>query len=452
MTNINDASTTPPILDPAPFVSPWESPMPTFTYLCGTAGSGKTFLTKEWAAREKVLLTASTGIAAINLGGQTINSTLGYFDTKSLQDAYTNGFLTGKLGRLWRAGIKRIVLDESSMVDADQLTYLVRAIEEVNGRGYVLDSRWEDDLTPPEMGLTLVGDFAQLSPVKAEYAFTSPEWYRFADATVTLTEIRRQADPDFIHALRKARLGDGKAALEYFASRLHDHTDDHFDGPTILARNEAVDRLNRLRMDQLTGQAIHFASSRWGKQRSEWGNPEKPPQTWGIPQTLELKEGAKIMVLANKKDPETKRLIYVNGDIGTLESAEGHLAQVRLTRTGEVVEVEYVERQVKIPCDSARKKELRDLGQQDKIDGKWEILGSISYMPLRLAYASTVHKAQGLSLDRVQVNIRDPFYKTPGMVYVALSRARTAEGLRLVGSPAAFIERCVSDPRLKEWL
>jgi len=111
-----------------------------------------------------------------------------------------------------------------------------------------------------------------------------------------------------------------------------------------------------------------------------------------------------------------------------------------------------VTRQVKIPCDSARRKELREKREGDKIDGKWEIVGAITYLPLRIAYASTVHKSQGLSLDKVQVNIRDPFFKSPGMLYVALSRARTAAGLRLVGSPRALIERCASDPRLRSWL
>lgn len=109
---------------------------------------------------------------------------------------------------------------------------------------------------------------------------------------------------------------------------------------------------------------------------------------------------------------------------------------------------------MKIPLDSAWRKELRALGQDEKIseDGKWEIAGWISYLPLRVAYASTVHKSQGLSLDRVQVNIRDAFFKTPSMLYVALSRARTKEGLRLVGSAVAFVERCTTDPRLKAWL
>lgn len=438
--------------------SPWGDTVPTFTYLAGAAGSGKTFLTKLWQEEEgrKLLLCATTGIAAINLGGSTINAVLGFFDTKSLQDKYVSGQLTAHLGRLWKSGVRRLVLDEVSMLDGDQLTILVRAIDELNGRGYVLDKQTDD--IPAEMGLTLVGDFAQLPPVKAPFAFESPEWHRFQDHTITLTEIRRQADPQFIEALRAARKGEGHRAIDYFRDDLQEVTSDTFDGTTIFARNESVDRYNQIRFDQVTADTVYYPSTRWGKQRSEWGNPEKPAHTWGIPERLAVKEGALVMILANTwaVGPPPKRAIYVNGDLGVVTEAvpEKKYVRVLLHRTSEEVSVEYVTREVLIPCDSARRQELRDLGQADRIrqEGKFECTGEITYMPLRLAYASTVHKAQGLSLDKVQVNLRDPFFKSCGMVYVALSRARTAPGLRLVGSPAAFIERCTSDPRLKGWL
>jgi hypothetical protein len=380
---------------------------------------------------------------------------LSYFDTQSLQESYLAGFLTARLGKLWKCGVRRIVLDEVSMLAGDQLTYLVKAIEEVNGRGYVL-SKWDEDdgTPPPAMGLTLVGDFLQLSPVKATYAFESPEWGRFTDSVITLTEIRRQADVDFIQMLRHAREGHGEWVAEYFIERhaIQNETDDTFDGPTIVAKNESVDRHNYLRMSALQGRAIRFTSSRWGKLRSEWGTLEKPKHTWNIPEHLELKIGALVMILANHRDPDTRQLEYVNGDLGTIVDATPLTARVQLQRTGETVEVAPVERQVKIPADGARRKELRGKGLGDRIDTKWEIVGAISYLPLRVAYASTVHKSQGLSLDAVQVNIRDPFFRAPGMLYVALSRARTAEGLRLVGSPKTLVERCVSDPRLKAWL
>ena len=243
----------------------WPAPCPPYTYLAGTAGSGKTFAVQAWAEREQGLeLCATTGIAAINLGGTTVNATLGYFDTASLQESYVNGFLTARLGKLWRAGVRRLVVDEVSMMDGDQLTLLVRAIEEVNGRGYVL-GKWdeEDDTPPPAMGLTLVGDFAQLGAVKAPYAFESSEWARFQEHTRTLTEIRRQADPAFIAALRAARVGDGRRVLDYFAGKIHTETDDRFEGPTLLAKNEAVDRYNWIRLSRLAGRDLLFGSARW---------------------------------------------------------------------------------------------------------------------------------------------------------------------------------------------
>lgn len=450
-----DAPSPSPALDA---VALWTPPVPTYTALMGAAGSGKTFATKRWAEYERgVLLCATTGIAAINLGGETINSILGYFDTGSMQTNYLDGFLSARLGKLWKAGVRRLVLDEVSMLAADQLTFLVKAIEEVNGRGYVL-GKWakdpdEEDGPPPAMGLTLVGDFLQLSPVKAQYAFQSPEWERFAGNIITLTDIRRQDDAEFIEALRAARLGRGDKVAEYFVARnaIQNETDDHFDGPTIVAKNESVDRYNDLRMSRLPGAEVLFPSTRWGKLRSEWGQLEKPKNSWGIPETLRLKIGALVMVLSNYRDEE-RQLVYVNGDLGTLVEVENGLAYVALQRTGEIVQIQPVTRDVRVPIDAERRAELRKEGKAHLIDGKWEVVGSITYTPLRVAYASTVHKSQGLSLDSVQVNIRDPFFRSPGMLYVALSRARTAAGLRLVGSPKVLVDRCVSDPRLKDWL
>src|SRR5262245_41823914 len=302
----------------------WPEPVPIFTYLAGAAGSGKTWQAREWASRPEsgLLRCATTGIAAINIGGETINATLGFFNTASLQESYISGFLTVRLGTLWKDGVKRLIVDEVSMLDGDQLTYLVKAIEEVNGRGYVLDKTEEDETGPVGMGLTLVGDFAQLPPVKAPFAFESPEWARFAATTITLTTIHRQADPAFIAMLRAARVGDGERALEALMATIgmHHETDDHFAGPTVLARNDAVDRYNWLRMSRLPGRVVTFTSSRWGQQRKEWGDPEKPPATWGIPERLSLKIGSLVMILANERDEE-KQLVYVNGDLGELVDA-----------------------------------------------------------------------------------------------------------------------------------
>src|SRR3990167_149644 len=166
-----------------------------YGFLCGTAGTGKTTYARQWASNGGGILCATTGIAAVNLGdATTINSLLGYFNTASLRDQYVGGYLTMKLRKLRRAGIRRIVLDEVSMLDANQLTLLTGAIEEANGQGYVIgdeESDFEDPGDDP-LGLILVGDFAQLSPVKASFAFTSPQWWRYERHLCQLTKIFRQ--------------------------------------------------------------------------------------------------------------------------------------------------------------------------------------------------------------------------------------------------------------------
>jgi len=301
----------------------------------------------------------------------------------------------------------------------------------------------------------------QLPPVKAKYAFELEDsWKRFGDQTTRLTEIKRQADKDFILALQAARRGDTKGALEFFGPILQDAIDHDYDGPTLLAKNDAVDRFNGLRLTKLQGARLQWGTARWGKPRGEWRL---------VPEQLNLKVGALVMVLANKKrapawEGEDPGYLYVNGDLGEVvgkdPDVEEHdgAAQVRLRRTGQVVQVGKVTRENTVPIEPGRKKELKEKFGLDKYrqyvsdDGKREVVGGLEYTPLRLAYATTVHKSQGLSLDNVQVDFRDKFFESPHMLYVALSRARTKEGLRLVGRAETFKLRLKIDEKVREWL
>src|SRR5207249_7767204 len=137
-------------------------------------------------------------------------------------------------------------------------------------------------------------------------------------------------------ALRQARLGNGKGVLDYFAGRIHRQTDDDFPGPTLLARNEQVDRYNWLRLARVSGQDLYYESRREGKQRSEWGHPDKPPTTWGIPLRLHVKIGAPVMILANRRrsGPPPQPFEYVNGDLGTVVDGDDRSAVVVLQRRG----------------------------------------------------------------------------------------------------------------------
>lgn len=439
------------------------------SFLYGGAGCGKTYLSRQIVAYEQgVLLCASTGIAAVNLGeGTTINSALGYYDTASLVDKYTSGFLTAQLGKLWKAGVRRIILDEVSMLADEQLTCITRALDELSGRRYTANVMLADEIAaeqeiegvateadgarPWPIKLTLVGDFLQLPPVKAKYAFESPEWARYDAHKLELTQIRRQADKDFITALRAARRGDPGPVVDYFRPRLVQGVDQKFQGVTVFARNEEVDRYNALRMDSIPGTPVSFPKTQWGEPRSDWKQ---------IPDALTLKVGALVMVLANAKDTmhEGPRheapLLYANGDLGEVVALDNGVARVKLQRTGGEQIILPITRNHEKPLEPGRRAELKAQNKLHLItdNGRFEIVGQVTYVPLRVAFGSTVHKCQGLTMDRVQVNTRDGFFKTPGLLYVALSRARTAEGLRLIGSPDGLKARVTIDPKVKRWV
>jgi hypothetical protein len=406
-----------------------------FACLMGAAGTGKTTLARQLVeARQDALLCATTGIAAVNLGdASTINSTLGYFDTASLQSSYASGFLQTRLRRLRRAGITLLVLDEVSMLDADQLTILSLAMSQIEmSRGYDEDLEGRQFET---MGLLLVGDFAQLPPVKAPFVFESPEWGRFADHVLTLRTPWRQGEDAYVTALQAVRKGQSRAALEVLEPRMVSTLDMHFSGTTIVAKNDEVDRINALRYAGLPGTPIAWAVTRSGEQTREW--------TRLIPEQVVVKPGALVMLLANRPYPRDEddpiaSYRYVNGDLATVLDRDAGGVRVQVHRTGIEQTVLPVTREWKEPTGDRK--------------NPWTVLGSVTHLPMRLAYASTVHKIQGLSLDEIQVSLASWMFAKPGMVYVALSRCRTLGGLRIVGNAQQFARKCTVDGRVRAWL
>ena len=414
-----------------------------FSLVTGIAGTGKSWLLRAWAEADHTAeLCATTGIAAVNLAGSTVNALLSYFDTASLREAFLAGYLHTRIKMLLRGGTRRLLLDEMSMLDAEQLTLLVEAIDEVNRQcrlGQAGGGLTADD----QFGLTLCGDFGQLPPVKAAFAFSSPHWPRFEANALHLTTIRRQSDRGFIEALHAVRRGEiTDETIETLRPAMTLSLDDHFDGTTLVAKNDEVDRLNRLRYLQLGGHQACFPTHRHGEQLPEW--------TRYIPNEVALKPGALVMLLANHVDAWTVgRPVYryINGDLGHVEELAAParnalgLCAVRLLRApDQVTEVSYVTRERYDPRDAHRPIADR------------RVLGSVSYLPVRLAYATTCHKAQGLSFDRVQVTFKNPFWSQPAMAYVALSRARSLDGLRLIATPEWLRARAKMSPMVKRWL
>jgi ATP-dependent DNA helicase PIF1 len=424
-----------------------SSPTPPICeYICGSAGTGKTYRIKAAIAEDSSwgMLCATTGIAAVNLDAITLNSALKYFDTDSLRDAYLNGRLARALHDI-ALDHRRLVIDEVSMMDAQQLQLIRRALEDANA--------YRD--LPAPMGLTLVGDFAQLPPVRAQWAFEADCWGEFAANTTRLDKVWRQDEAAFLAALNAARAGDGNLAADTLTRAGVDWAtslDTEYEGTTIIPKNDAVDRYNWMKLDAMAGTRITVPSRRWGKARGEWKN---------VPDRLELKLGAYVMLLANHPEFE-----YVNGDCGivTAYSADTEEFTIELARNGHSVTVGKLVRSVdtKDKPDGWRDDATR-VGKMDdanayitkphyRVVKRRYVLGQVEYMPLRLAYASTVHKSQGLSLDKVQIDFRDSFFGQPAMLYTALSRCRTLAGLRLVGQRERFIGRCNMDSRVKGYL
>jgi ATP-dependent exoDNAse (exonuclease V) alpha subunit len=461
------------------------------SFVTGPAGSGKTYRAKEQVAEDPQwgVLTATTGIAAVNLNATTLNSTLKFFDTASLKDSYVQGRLASVFRRNLYGRYKNLVIDEISMMDGEQVDVIVRTMAALN--------EWNQERGKGStMGLVLTGDFLQLPPVKAKWAFEAQSWdANFEPNTEVLSKIWRQDDPVFLDALALARRGDQQAAAmlpdagAVFASAL----DQNFEGTTIFAKNDEVNRYNQLRLDQLPGQPFGIKSFRWGKSDGSWKN---------IPDVMALKDDALVMILFNGESNGVK---YVNGDLGYLvryvagDTPASSYAEVRLQRGG-VVKVPYITRDQMdsnppergksaddylhyssyvtgiydrdsmswVYKDHPRFKELKAAGGvptkvPNELMSPWGkpyydpevekfVIGAVKYLPLRLAYGTTVHKSQGLSLDHVQIDPRAGFFGSPGMAYVALSRARTADGLRVIGTPTILGKRIKANEQLRRWM
>lgn len=387
--------------------------------------------------RPNTILTATTGIAAVNLGEgtRTINSLLGFFDLRSLRESIANGRIFRsfyKMASLY-PNAKEVVTDEASMLSGE-MTDLLFDVFDRSGNGM----RW-----------TLVGDFAQLPPVgergfPAKWAFESSRW---KDLSVTkLTKIWRQSDPDYLTGLNCARVGDGQGFVDALGSRLKfvDSLPEDNPGSVIMARNESVDDYNFRKMRELPGDAVSFDNVTWGKPLSEWKN---------IPPRINLKVGAKVMTLSNSRLGG-----YVNGSIGHVERLSTNSIIVRLLNgslisVAQVTDYNRCAEGTKWRVMAADARSVLSQGEcrfkepeKGKDEEGFHYQGTITRWPIRLAWATTNHKVQGLTLDTATICLRnhlgkvETFFQSENMAYVALSRTTTCEGMSIVGTPTELIK------------
>ncbi|MCC5807594.1 MAG: AAA family ATPase [Opitutales bacterium] len=385
-------------------------------FLTGVAGSGKSYVVRQHIGRafDQPEITASTGIAAINLQNAFLAETgialrastvyrwagiaIGPKPHQSFEEYFRliatkpppsriNAF-----NRVYRA--KCLLIDEISMIPGRILDYL----------DYHCRQLRNDDRPFGGIQIIAVGDFLQLPPVSKngtyDWAFLSNSWQGADFQPAVLTHIHRQADPAFINALndfREGRIRGSTARL--LANRVARFPSRNI--TRLLTHNTQVDKWNAYQLENIEKPAHTFTGEESGPQDQIdylWKNSITP-------RVLTLKEGARIMVTRNlSQDGE---LIAANGATGTVIAIGDEAITVDLDNIG-----------------------LADIHRTDfQFDPFDPDSAAVTQYPLRPAYAMTIHKSQGLTLDRALIDIRAA--REPGQAYVALSRLRSLTGLHL---------------------
>jgi len=385
-------------------------------FLTGKAGTGKTtFLrTLKKSCHKRLVVTAPTGVAAINAGGVTLHSffqlPFGPFVPGSDTTRHQYRFSKEKIGII--KSLDLLVIDEISMVRADLL----------DGVDSVLRRYRRSDRPFGSVQLLMIGDLFQLPPVVKEnewrllhqtyaspYFFSSTALGKTEMVTIELQHIYRQADSHFINLLNRVRGNRlDRSALEELNTRhIDDFTPSGSDGYiTLGTHNRIADTINYSRLGALPQKIHTFEAEIEG---------DFPEHTYPTAATLDLKIGAQVMFVRNDGSPEKR---YFNGKIGTVTRFTGK--DIRITCPGDSEE---------IAVEPATWENIEYTLDRKTLEITEKKIGAFRQYPLRLAWAITIHKSQGLTFDRAIIDAQSAF--AHGQVYVALSRCRTFEGLVL---------------------
>ncbi|MFO7256684.1 MAG: AAA family ATPase [Bacteroidota bacterium] len=401
----------------------------THIFLTGKAGTGKTTFLRNLASRthKPFVVVAPTGIAALNAGGVTIHSQfllpLGSFipgrnmpyNVGENSNFYTTDTLIRRhplnsARKQILRSIELLVIDEVSMLRADLLDAVDARLRSARG-----------NYREPFGGvqLLLIGDLYQLPPVvkgsEAEVLkeyYPSPWFYesralrQAGFVYIELDKIYRQQDADFIRLLNNLRNNTlTHDDIELLNAHVRESDEDFSDVITLTTHNFKADSMNREALSRLEGKSHFFEAKVDG---------EFPEHIYPVHYKLELKEGAQIMFVRNDSEGNA----YYNGKLAKVSRISGNKVEVVMADSGETYELKR-----------ERWENKRYAMDADSRDLKEEVIGSFEQYPVRLAWAITVHKSQGLTFDRAVIDVKQAF--ADGQVYVALSRLRSLDGLIL---------------------
>lgn len=368
------------------------------TFITGPAGCGKSYLIHEivaWAHGNNVRIgvTASTGAAAILLGGRTVHSFLGIGLAKtSARD------LAGKTKRVAKYIVKRVrdlellIIDEISMISDELLDKISEYLQILRGD------------TQPFGGIQIVlcGDFHQLPSIDGDFAFHADEWHRARMVVHMLTiNMRQRNDEEFQDILGRARIGQLLPSDVERLESLRATDFAHGIQPTrLFSRRADVDRINTESFKRLLASGRHRVEF---KTEFSCNEAERWAASQGIPAAVELCEGAQVVVTWNI-NLDTG---IVNGTRGIVQSCNGTTSVTVTTRNGTQITIE------KITVKDEDNPEIR-----------------ASYLPLQLAYSLTFHKCQGMTLDAAEIDVGPSVFEF-GQAYTALSRVKNLASLRV---------------------
>ena len=398
-------------------------------FITGPAGTGKTFIGHIIYAMltgmdKQVARTASTGVSAINIHGQTVHSFAGIGINETLR--------TATMAR-WRdeqnyvfenyLNLDAQILDEVSMLNANQFS-LIEAVPRF----------MRNEHTTPAGGLQMIifGDFLQLPPVKGEFAFMSPAWTQLNLVPCVLTTPHRQLNTMWYEMLCKLRLGQVNTFIfEQLKQRVTLQPDPNC--PRLFSKRVVVDAENEKKLAELTSETttlystttvfkivsktcilpvLDFRGMGGARERETMKGAEQLDQHFKAPHALKLKVGARVMLVDNNAITNPKyRSKVANGSTGEVVGYRNNAVVVQFDDVGNPLSVPRVTWEV-------------------THRGKRETYIRTQY-PLMLAWAITIHKAQGLGMTRLRTSLRGSEIFQAGQGYVSLSRARTLEGLDL---------------------
>lgn len=371
-------------------------------FLTGAPGAGKTYVLNQFIGAAKragknIAVTASTGIAATHIGGTTIHSWsgLGIRDTVSEHDL-THMSANKTLVKRYNA-TDTLVIDEVSMLHGARLDML-----------NVVAKKLRQNSAPfGGLQIILVGDLFQLPPISrgreaADFIHLSHAWQELKPTICYLSEQHRvQTGDTLLDLLSAMRRGD---VNELHERALQDRMQATPEADSVITRlyshNLDVDTINDTHLKRLPGDSKRFTAFATGVAAKR----EQLQKSVLAPEILELKKGAEVMFVANNFAAG-----FVNGTRGTVIDFVGNVPLVVL----------------------AEGKEVKVEPHSWKLEEDGRVKAEVSQLPLRLAWAITIHKSQGMSLDAAEIDLSRSF--TPGMGYVALSRARSMEGIYLKG-------------------